>query len=502
MEAATPNLKTQATAIRVRFAPSPTGPIHVGSARTALFPWLFARKYGGTFILRIEDTDKERSEKRYDEELLQGLAWLGLDWDEGPQPIGVGGQLALDGVSERGEFGPYRQSERTAIYKKYLQQLIESGDAYYCYCSKEDVEAQRQAMLSQGLPPKYSGHCRNLAAPPEGKTPEVIRFKVPEVKVEFKDLVRGKVVFDAALFGDIIIAKDLDTPLYNFAVVVDDALMQISHVIRAEDHLSNTPKQILMQRALGFAEPIYAHIPLILNVDRSKMSKRFSDTALLNYRERGYVPEAMINFLALLGWHPRGDKEVLSREKLIAEFDIDRVQQSGAIFNEEKLDWLNREHMKAMPIAEVAALAAPFFAKQNIVVRDDALLERVIAVQIARAKTLEDLATASAFFFSVPDFAPELLIWKDNSTLKEVAEVLSGARVVIDGIAAEDFNRETLTACLPLIVGERSRGVVLWPLRVAVSGQANSPDPIEIMSVIGKDESLHRIDAAVNKATA
>ena len=502
MEAAVPNLKTQATSIRVRFAPSPTGPIHVGSVRTALFSWLFARKYGGTFVLRIEDTDKERSEKRYDEELLQGLAWLGLDWDEGPQPIGVGGQLALDGVSEKGDFGPYRQSERTAIYKKYLQQLIESGDAYYCYCSKEDIEAQRQAMLSQGLPPKYNGHCRNLAAPPEGKTPEVIRFKVPEVKVEFKDLVRGKVVFDAALFGDLIIAKDLDTPLYNFAVVVDDALMQISHVIRAEDHLSNTPKQILMGRALGFAEPIYAHIPLILNADRSKMSKRFSDTALLSYRERGYVPEAMINFLALLGWHPRGDKEVLSREELIAEFDIDRVQQSGAVFNEEKLDWLNREHIKAMPIAEVVALAAPFFAKQNIVVRDTALLERVIAVQIARAKTLEDLAIASAFFFAVPEYEPKLLIWKDSSTLKEVAEVLNAARVVINGIAVEDFNRETLTACLPLIVGERSRGLVLWPLRVAVSGQANSPDPIEIMSVIGKDESLHRIDAAIKKAEA
>ncbi len=501
MEAAAPNLKTQAKSIRVRFAPSPTGPIHVGSARTALFPWLFARKYGGTFILRIEDTDKERSEKRYDDELIQGLTWLGLDWDEGPQPIGAGGQLALDGVSEKGEFGPYRQSERTAIYKKYLQQLIESGDAYYCYCSKEDIEAQRQSMLSQGLPPKYNGHCRNTSAP-EGKMPEVIRFKVPEIKVEFKDLVRGKVIFDAALFGDIIIAKDLDTPLYNFAVVVDDALMQISHVIRAEDHLSNTPKQILMQRALGFAEPIYAHIPLILNADRSKMSKRFNDVALLNYRDRGYVPGAMINFLALLGWHPRGDKEMLSREELIAEFDIDRVQQSGAVFNEEKLDWLNREHMKVMSVAEVAALAAPFFTKQNIVVRDEALLERVVAVQIARAKTLEELATASAFFFAVPEFAPELLIWKDYSTLKEVAEVLGGARVVINGIAAEDFSRATLTACLPLIVGDRSRGIVLWPLRVAVSGQANSPDPIEIMSVIGKDESLHRIDAAIKKATA
>jgi nondiscriminating glutamyl-tRNA synthetase len=493
MEASAPK------SIRVRFAPSPTGPLHVGGVRTALFSWLFARKYGGTFVLRIEDTDKERSEKRYDDELLQGLSWLGLDWDEGPQPIGTGDQLPLGG--EKGEYGPYRQSERTDIYKKYLSQLIASGDAYYCYCSKEDIEAQRQMMLAQGLPPKYSGHCRNVT-PPEGKSPEVIRFKVPEIKIEFKDLVRGKVVFDAALFGDIIIAKDLDSPLYNFAVVVDDELMRISHVIRAEDHLSNTPKQILMQRALGFTEPIYAHIPLILNADRSKMSKRFADVALMNYRERGYVPEAMINFLALLGWHPTGDKEVLSRAELIAEFDIDRVQQSGAIFNEEKLDWLNREHMRAMPIAEIATLAAPFFAKNNIVVHDEDLLKRVIAVQIARAKTLDEIAQASAFFFAVPEYEPKLLIWKDSSTLKEVSDVLSGTHVVIAGIAAEDFTRETLTACLPLIVGNKSRGVVLWPLRVALSGQANSPDPIEIMSVIGRDESLKRIDVAIKKTEA
>jgi len=501
MEASAP--KTAGKSIRVRFAPSPTGPIHIGSIRTALFNWLFARKYGGTFVLRIEDTDKERSEKRYDDELLEGLSWMGLNWDEGPQTASDAGQLALDGAAhEKGEFGPYRQSERTAIYHKYLQQLIESGDAYYCYCSKEDIEAQRQMMLAQGLPPKYSGHCRNLAAPPEGKSPEVIRFKTPEVKVEFKDLVRGKVVFDAALFGDFIIAKDLDSPLYNFAVVVDDALMEISHVIRAEDHLSNTPKQILMGRALGFDEPIFAHIPLILNADRSKMSKRFADTALLNYRERGYVPEAMLNFLALLGWHPRGDKEVLSREELIAEFDIDRVQQSGAIFNEEKLDWLNREHIKAMPVAEVSALAAPFFKKHGIAVRDEALLERVIAVQLSRAKTLAELAEISGFFFAVPEYAPELLIWKDKSTMQEVHEVLSHARTIVGGIAAEDFSRETLTACLPLIVHDKSRGVVLWPLRVAVSGQANSPDPIEIMSVIGREESLQRIDAAIKKAGA
>jgi nondiscriminating glutamyl-tRNA synthetase len=489
--------KTAEKGVRVRFAPSPTGPIHIGGVRTALFSWLFARKYGGTFVLRIEDTDKERSEKRFETELLQGLSWLGLDWDEGPQPIGNGDQLELGG--EKGEFGPYRQSERTEIYKKYLKQLMEKGDVYYCYCSKEDIEAQRQAMLAQGLPPKYNGHCRNLTTPPAGKSPEVIRFKVPEIKVEFKDLVRSKVTFNAALFGDMIIAKDLDTPLYNFAVVVDDALMGITHVIRGEEHLSNTPKQILMQRALGFTEPIYAHIPLILNPDRSKMSKRYADTALMNYRDRGYVPEAMVNFLALMGWHPTGDKEIFSRAELIAEFDLGRVQQAGAIFNEEKLDWLDREHMKTMPLAEVATLATTFFEKRGIAIKDHDMFQRVVAAQLGRAKTLDDIAEISGFFFTLPEYEANLLIWKESSTLTEVAEILSSVRAVIAGIVVEDFTRETLIACLPLIIGERSRGIVLWPLRVALSGQATSPDPIEIMVVVGREESLRRIDAAIKK---
>lgn len=497
MEASRP--KTAPRAIRVRFAPSPTGPIHIGGVRTALFSWLYARRHEGKFVLRIEDTDKERSEKKYEAEILQGLSWLGLDWDEGPHPVGEGGQLPLDG--EKGEYGPYRQSERTDIYKKYLRQLMDAGEAYYCYCSKEDIEAQRQAMLVQGLAPKYSGHCRNLVSPPEGRSPEVIRFKTPEIKVGFKDLVRGKVVFDAALFGDFIIAKDLESPLYNFAVVVDDALMQISHVIRGEEHLSNTPKQILMLRALGFDEPLYAHIPLILNPDRSKMSKRFADTALMNYRERGYVPEAIVNFLALMGWHPKGDKEMLSRKEMIEEFDLDRVQQAGAIFNEEKLDWLNREHIKAMPVQEVSALVKPFLEKHGIVSPEEGLVQRAVIVQIARAKTLDDLAEACAFFFVLPEYEPQLLVWKDKSTLKEVAEVLTHARTVLDAVAPEHFTREFLTGLLPAIVGERSRGTVLWPLRVALSGQAASPDPIEIMEVVGKEESLKRIDGALAKAT-
>ena len=488
---------SQNGSIRVRFAPSPTGPIHIGSVRTALFNLLFARKNGGVFVLRIEDTDKERSEKKYEKMLLEGLSWLGLEWDEGPQSIGSGGQLEFGG--EKGEFGPYRQSERGDLYKKYLQQLINNKAAYYCYCSKEDIEAQRQAMLAQGLPPKYNGHCRNLSEAPAGKNPEVIRFKTPEIKVEFNDLVRGKVVFDASLFGDMIIAKNLDSPLYNFAVVVDDSLMKISHVIRGEEHLSNTPKQILIIKALGFGEPTYAHIPLILNADRSKMSKRFTDTALLNYRDRGYVSSAVVNFLALMGWHPKGDKEILSLDEIISQFDISRIQQAGAIFNEEKLDWLNREHIKLMPISKLMALVTPFFTKNNISIKDEALLVRVVSVQLARAKTLEELVEVSGFFFTLPEYESKLLIWKDSSTLAEVSKILAHAKEILSGIEVQRFTRETIAAIMPTIIGNKSRGVVLWPLRVSLSGQANSPDPVEILEVLGKDESLRRIDLAIEK---
>jgi glutamyl-tRNA synthetase len=278
--------------------------------------------------------------------------------------------------------------------------------------------------------------------------------------------------------------------------------MQITHVIRGEDHLSNTPKQILIFRALGFAEPIFAHIPLILNADRSKMSKRFSDTALLNYRDRGYVAEAMVNFLILLGWHPTGDKEVYSIKELIAAFEMDRVQQSGAIFNEEKLDWLNREHMKAMPVGEVVELVAPFFANKNIVIKDDALLTRVVGVQISRAKTLAEIVDVSGFFFALPDYEPALLIWKDSSTLKEVGTILLHAKEILENIAPENFTRQEIMLVMPTIIGDKSRGMVLWPLRVALSGQANSPDPVEIMEVLGKDESLKRIDVAMQKSDA
>ena len=468
-------------------APSPTGHLHMGTARTALFNWLFARQTGGTFVLRVEDTDKERSKKEYEKEIIEQLQWLGIDWDEGPD--------------KKGDFGPYRQSERTEIYKKYLQELLDKGEAYYCYCTKEDIEAQKQALTAQGLPPKYNGHCRNLKVPPERKSPEVIRFKVPEVKVEFDDMVRGKVVFDAALFGDMIIAKDLDNPLYNFAVVVDDDLMKISHVIRAEDHISNTPKQILMQRALGFSEPIYAHLPLILNADRSKMSKRFADTAVLDYRNEGYLPQAVVNFLAFLGWHPKNDREIMTPRELVELFDIGRVQKAGAVFNQEKLDWLNREYLKKMSDAEIADLAMPFFAGEQIS-SDKEKIERAVSVVRGRASTLRDFVSTGKLFFELPDYEAGLLVWqKAPSSLPQIAGILREACDMVKGVSDKKFTREHLSPVVMGMIGKRQRGEVLWPLRVALSGQATSPDPVEIMEVVGKEESLRRIEIAIQKCS-
>jgi glutamyl-tRNA synthetase len=476
--------------IRVRMAPSPTGPLHIGSARTALFNWLFARSHGGTFLLRIEDTDKERSKKEFENEIFEGFAWLGIDWDEAVE----------------------RQSERGAIYRSYLEKLLTNGEAYYCYCTKEELEVQRQAMLAGGMPWKYNGHCRIYANAPGITTPQptdlkpqVIRFKIPEVKVEFKDLIRGKVAFDASLFGDQVIAKDLDSPLYNFAVVIDDADMRISHVIRGEEHLGNTPKQILIMRALGFSEPIYAHIPLILNSDRSKMSKRFGDSALSEFKQKGYLPEAIVNFIALLGWHPSDDREIFSLTELIGTFELERVQKSGAIFNQDKLDWLNREHMKSYSDAKLAELAEPFIGNNtagglfsDTTEINHQFIERLIKIERGRANTLGDFAKLGSFFFQLPDYGSDLLIWKE-SPAKEVAHILEEIRAALEKVPAKDFTRASLSPVITAVTGERNRGMVLWPLRVALSGLGSSPDPLDIMEVLGKDESLARITLAIKK---
>ena len=333
--------------IRCRLAPSPTGPLHLGTARTGLFNWLFARHCGGVFVLRIEDTDTGRSEDKYEKEIFTGLSWLGVSWEEGPD--------------KGGPYGPYRQSERTDIYKKYLKKLINENKAYFCYCTKEELDGERQAMLKSGVAPRYSGKCRDLKEPPTERKPQVIRFKTPPIVVEFNDIVRGAIKFDMALQGDIAIAKNTAEALYNFAAVVDDYEMKISHIIRGEDHIANTPKQILLHQALGFPVPEFAHLPLLLNPDKSKLSKRHAETSFLSYRESGYLPEALMNFMALLGWHPSqparhasigvtggkdsgkdslSEPEIFTAQELIEQFELARVQKAGAAVSEEKLNWI------------------------------------------------------------------------------------------------------------------------------------------------------------------
>lgn len=473
--------KTVKKPVRVRIAPSPTGQLHIGTARTALYNWLFAQQHKGAFIVRIEDTDKERSKKEYEENILEGLKWLGLDWSE----------------------GPYRQSERTEHYTKYLKQLLDDHHAYHCFCAKEELEAERTAMLADGRAPKYSGRCRNLApeevrARIEKGAPSVLRLKVPAAKLQFHDMIRGTLEFNMELVGDIVIAKNFETPLYNFAVVIDDEEMKISHVIRGEDHLANTPKQIVMQRALGFTTPHYAHLPLILAPNRSKLSKRDLETSLDDYRADGYLPEAIINFIALLGWHPKEDKEILTREELIHEFDITRIQKAGAVFGIEKLDWINSQYIRKTPDEELqerikAYIPASWHAHQ-------AILAKALAIEKERMKKLSEFKELAGFMFELPDYDAELLAWPRAKPLDK-KKVSGHLEVIEEKLSAlkEEFTKSNLERALMPLAEKLGRGEVLWPLRAALSGSEASPGPFEIMEVLGKKETLARLTIAQEK---
>ncbi len=460
--------------VRVRFAPSPTGLLHIGSARTALFNWLFARGNGGVYILRIEDTDKERSKKEHEEDILSGLKWLGLDHDEF-----------------------YRQSERGDVYRKYLEQLLEEGRAYYCFCSKEKLQVEREGMLAEGRAPKYSGTCRGISkleaqSKKDAGEESVIRLKIPETKISFKDIIRGEITFDGALMGDSVIAKDLDNPLYNFVVVIDDFLAEITHVIRGEDHISNTPRQIALMDALGFEKPKFAHLPIILNPDRSKMSKRFSDTALRDYIDKGYVKEAVINFISLLGWHPEGDREIVSIEDLIREFSLEKVQKSGAVFNQEKLDWLSNLYIRQMDNKTFTDMAKGFIPDNWH------LNEAIINSVKERINRFGELKELIHFYFELPEYAAEILSWKGMDADK-IKENLNKAKGMVEAISEAEFKTELLEKTILTALSSDNRGEVLWPLRVALSGQKNSPGPFEIMAALGKEESLARIDKALVK---
>lgn len=491
--------------VRVRIAPSPTGHFHIGTARAALFNYLFAKKYNGSFILRIEDTDLERSNKKYEKEIIEMLKWLGLYWDEG---IGVGG-----------EYAPYRQSERLPIYAKYIKKLLDEDKAYYCFCTEKELEKERKEMLKKKIPPKYSGRCKNLSKEEVQKRqnkgePSVIRFKIPSQKIIFNDLIRGQVEFDTSLFGDIIIAKDLFVPLYNFAVVIDDYEMNITHVIRGEDHISNTPKQILIQKALNLPTPIYSHLPLILGPDKSKLSKRHGAVSVCEYQKNGYLPKAIINFLARLGWNPGDDKKIYKMEELINLFFIEKVQKSGAIFNIEKLDWFNGAYIRQMTIDDLTNSCLPFFLQSKLIKKIGArkfiiietneiinldFIKKIITIEQIRLKKLSDIVKLTDFFFKKDNlkFSPNLLIWKKTSK-KTIERNLDLLLKEISEIDSKNFTEEFLKEKLMNLAQKTGTGELLWPLRVALSGKESSAGPFEIMSILGKNKTLKRIKNAKN----
>lgn len=476
------------TPVRVRIAPSPTGYLHLGTIRTALFNFLFARKEKGEFIIRIEDTDKERSLPIFEQDILDGMKALGLVWDEGPD---VGG-----------DFGPYRQSERKEIYRKEIEKLLDEKKAYWCFCTKEELEEQKQAMLSSGVFPKYAGVCRNLSQEEqEQKRKEgrsgVIRLVTPNhTHIEFTDMIRGKISVNSDMIGDFVIARSVDDPLYNFAVVVDDAHMKISHVIRGEDHISNTPKQLLIANALGVSEPKYVHLPLLLAPDRSKMSKRKMETSFNEYLKEGYLPEAIINFLALLGWHPDDDREILSLDEIVELFSLKRVQKGGAVFNVEKLDWFNAEYIKKLSLDELLEHLEHYVPEHWKEQKE--IFQRALAVERPRLKKLSEFEAAARFFFERESYEPDLLIW-NHLEKGAIIDNLQVVRALLDGVEEKDFTTQSLEGVLMPIAQERGKGDVLWPLRVALSGRKNSPSPFEILGVLGKKESLDRIDAAIEK---
>jgi glutamyl-tRNA synthetase len=442
--------------IITRFAPSPTGLFHIGGVRSALYNFLFARQHGGTFILRCDDTDKERSKKEYEDYFLEVFKWLGLTHDE-----------------------YYRQSERTAIYKKYLEKMIADGSAY----------------VSKEVPKE------------EGDREEVIRFKNPNKKVRFEDIVLGDIEFDTNDLGDFIIARDLENPLYHFATVVDDHDMGVTHIIRGQEHVSNTPRQILVQEAIGAKQPIYAHASIILDKDRKKLSKRDPRVLpVLEYRTMGYLPEAILNFVAFIGWNPGTEQEIFTLDGLMEAFSLEKLQKPGAIFNLEKLDWVNKEHIKLLSeenLFEYVGAAIPGKIR-DLPDWSEERFRKIISILIDRIVKFSDItALAEAgeldFFFKSPEYDVKNLIWKKDAEGGVIRSEISGLIEVLEKIPENSFTETDIKDSVTSFIGEKDRGSILWPMRYALSGMEKSPDPFTIASILGKKETVTRLKIAKDK---
>ena len=497
--------------MRVRFAPSPTGQLHVGNARTALFNWLLARGHDGTLILRIEDTDAERSTKESEDSILEDLRWLGLEWDEGPDVGGAG--------------GPYRQSERLHLYNSYANELLAGGHAYYCFCAPQKLEEDRRKDLAAGRPPKYRGTCRSISPDDARRRLDagergVVRFRIPEhIDVAFQDLVRGEVTFSTDVIGDPVLVRSDGRPAYNFAVVVDDALMEITHVIRGEDHISNTPRQVLLYRALGFAPPRFAHLSLVLGPDHTPLSKRHGATSVSEFRERGYLPEALTNYLALIGWSPRSgggtgeeDAELMPIEEMSRRFALEDVGHSAGVFDPEKLAWMNRHYMKHASPGRLAAESARYFQARGVIRRktDIAMgyLESLLPMAVGSVDRLEEIPDRLAFLFAFDA--------RDALQRPAVAEILheAGARDVIaalpDAINGPMLDRDAFRAMATRVkekTGQKGKAL-FHPIRVALTGEGGGPEldlavpAIDRGAQLAPDAGLVKILSARERASA
>ena len=458
--------------VRTRFAPSPTGFLHIGGLRTALFCWLYARHHAGQFILRIEDTDLERSTALAIQQILDGLEWAGLMHDE----------------------GPFFQTKRFERYKEVIEEMLASGTAYRCYCSKEELEQMRAEQTARGEKPRYDGRWRERTDSLAGVAP-VVRFKNPlagEVVVD--DVVHGRVVFQNAELDDLIIARSDGTPTYNFCVVVDDMDMQITHVIRGDDHLNNTPRQLNMLLALGAAPPVYAHLPMILGSDGAKLSKRHGAVSVLQYRDEGFLPEAVLNYLVRLGWS-HGDQEIFSIEEMIRLFDIRDVNKSASAFNAEKLAWLNQQHMMRVPAARIVPVLRWHLEQDGIHTADDAQLEAIVLTQRERAKTLREMAANSAFFFRPPTAYDEKAVRKH--VVPEVLALLAQAALELNQL--HEWSAPAIHELITALAASKgiSLGKLAQPIRLAVCGGTVSPPIDATLAILGKDESLSRLAAAL-----
>lgn len=475
--------------IRTRFAPSPTGYLHIGSLRTALYSFLFARHHKGEFFFRIEDTDQSRYVPGAEKMIQETLRWAGLDWDNT--------EIIF-------------QSQRIAIYREYADRLLSEKKAYHCFCTKEELEIMREEQQSQKIAPKYDRRCLTLSSEEvqkrvNGGMPYVIRFRVPddEVKViEYTDAIRGHVSFRVDTIDDQVLIKSDGFPTYHLASVVDDYESAITHVIRGEEWLPSTPKHIFLYRAFGLKEPVFAHLPLLLNSDKSKLSKRQGDVSVEEYREKGYVQEAILNFVALLGWNPGkgSEQEIFSLEELIERFSLEQVHKAGAVFDEKRLDWMNGEYIKRMSVDQLFARALPFIIKNGRRLREnkgeeEMFWRRVLTVEQDRLDRLDQVGERNLFFFEILPYEKNLLQWKDM-TDDRIERNLKRAQDIFEALLVEEWTRENIGSILLAEAGDK-RGEFLWPLRVALTGVKQSPPPQDVAWVIGKEETLHRIYKAL-----